>query len=192
MLFIFEVSMEYWLYHWFVDCNVFIYDFHHEQAWERWLSAIKNGARIIKSEMLCKFRRIARSRTEKELKDAIDDLRNCEQWKSGYASMVNWFEKQWMPLIKVSKILVYFMHQFHRIFGETVQFRGKFFFFWEKNSHNYHKIIDKKGGRPSALETPRCFFSFLRFSEKVILMSAIRFGYPLQFSLQKMLWHTFI
>ena len=111
---------------------MFICDFHREQAWERWLSAIKNGARIIKSEMLCKFRRIARSRTEKELKDAIDDLRNCEQWKSGYASMVNWFEKQWMPLIKVSKILVYFMHQFHRIFGETVQFRGNFFFFLRK------------------------------------------------------------
>ena len=45
---------------------------------------------MIKSEMLCKFRRIARSRTEK---NAIDDLRNCEQWKSGYTSMVNWFRK---------------------------------------------------------------------------------------------------
>ena len=60
---------------------------------------------MIKSEMLCKFRRIARSRTEK---NAIDDLRNCEQWKSGYTSMVNWFEKQWMPHIEISYILVNF------------------------------------------------------------------------------------
>ena len=93
-----------------LDYNVFICDFHREQAWERWLNAIKNGARMIKSEMLCKFRRIARSRTEKELKNAIEDLRNCEQWNSGYTSMVNWFEKQWMPDIKVSYILVNFRH----------------------------------------------------------------------------------
>ena len=93
-----------------LDCNVFICDFHREQAWERWLNAIKNGARMIKSEMLCKFRRIARSRTEKELKIAIDNLRNCEQWKSGYTSMVNWFEKQWMVHIKVSYILVNFTY----------------------------------------------------------------------------------
>ena len=46
-----------------LDCNVFICDFHHE-AWERWLNAIKNGARMIKNEMLCKFRRIARSKAE--------------------------------------------------------------------------------------------------------------------------------
>ena len=55
---------------------MFICDFHREQAWERWLNAIKNGARMIKSEMLCKFRRIARK--EKELKIATEDLRNCE------------------------------------------------------------------------------------------------------------------
>ena len=91
-----------------LDYNVFICDFHREQAWETWLNAIKNGARMIKSEMLCKFRRIARSRTAKELKNAIDDLQNCEQWRSGYTSMVNWFEKQWMPDIKVSYILVNF------------------------------------------------------------------------------------
>ena len=75
-----------------LDYNVFICDFHREQAWEQWLNAIKNGARMIKSEVLCKCRRIARSRTEKELKNATDDLWNCEQWKSGYTSMVNWFE----------------------------------------------------------------------------------------------------
>ena len=92
----------------FLDCNVFICDFYHEPAWERWVNAIKTGAGLIKSEMLCNFRRIAWSRTEKELKNAIDDLRNCEQWKSGYTSVVNWFKKQWMPHIKVTCILVNF------------------------------------------------------------------------------------
>ena len=48
-----------------LDCNVFICDFHREQAWERWLNAIRNGVRMIKIEMLSKFRRISKSRTEK-------------------------------------------------------------------------------------------------------------------------------
>ena len=48
-----------------LDCNVFICDFHREQAWERWLNAIRSGVRMIKIEMLSKFRRISRSRTEK-------------------------------------------------------------------------------------------------------------------------------
>ena len=48
-----------------LDCNVFICYFHRQQAWKPWLNAIKNGVRMIKIEMLSKFRRIARSRTEK-------------------------------------------------------------------------------------------------------------------------------
>ena len=40
------------------------------------------------------------------MKDAIDDLRNCEQGKRSYTSMVNRLEKQRVPLIRVSKILV--------------------------------------------------------------------------------------
>ena len=59
---------------------------------------------MVKSEILCKSRRIVRSNTEEELKDAIDDLRNCEQRENGYTSMVNWFEKKWMTLIKVSDL----------------------------------------------------------------------------------------
>ena len=82
---------------------MFICDFYREEAWKRRLSAIKNVVRMVKSEILCKFRRIARSRTEKEWEDGIDDLRNHEQWKNSYTSMVNWFEKQRMPLTKVSK-----------------------------------------------------------------------------------------
>ena len=47
------------------------------------------------------------------MKDAIDDLRNCEQGKRSYTSMVNRLEKQRVPLIRVSKILVYFIYQLH-------------------------------------------------------------------------------
>ena len=34
-------------------CQVLICDFQREQAWERWLNATKNGARMIKEVMLC-------------------------------------------------------------------------------------------------------------------------------------------
>ena len=36
----------------FLDCQVLICDFHREQAWERWLNATKNGARMMKDIML--------------------------------------------------------------------------------------------------------------------------------------------
>ena len=62
----------------FLDCQVLICDFHREQAWERWLNATKNGARMVKDIMLCKFRRIAKARTTEELQQALNDLRNCE------------------------------------------------------------------------------------------------------------------
>ena len=92
----------------FLDCQVLICDFHREQAWERWLNATKNGARMVKDIMLCKFRRIAKARTTEELQQALNDLRNCEYWKGGYANMVTWFEKQWLPLIEVIQFKCYF------------------------------------------------------------------------------------
>ena len=39
----------------FLDYQFLIYDFHREQAWERWLNATKNGARMVKDIKLCKF-----------------------------------------------------------------------------------------------------------------------------------------
>ena len=39
----------------FLDCQVLICDFHSKQEWERWLNPTKNGARMVKDIMLCKF-----------------------------------------------------------------------------------------------------------------------------------------
>ena len=75
-------------------------DFYHEQAWELWLNAKKNGARMIKEVMLCKFRCVAKTRNKEELKNALNNLRNCDYWMGGYEHLVNWFAKQWIPLIK--------------------------------------------------------------------------------------------
>ena len=91
----------------FLDCQVLICDFHRKQAWERCLNATKNGSRMVKDIMLCKFRRIAKARTAEELQQALNDLRNCEYWKGGYVNMVTWFEKQRLPLIEVIQFKCY-------------------------------------------------------------------------------------
>ena len=92
----------------FLYCQVLICDFHREQAWERWLNATKNGARMVKDIMFCKFRRIAEARTTDELQQALNDLRNSEYWKGGYVNMATCFEKQWLPLIEVIQFKCYF------------------------------------------------------------------------------------
>ena len=44
----------------FLDCEALICDFRRGKASERWLNPTKNGARMVKDIMLCKFRRITR------------------------------------------------------------------------------------------------------------------------------------
>ena len=83
-------------------CRILIHD-----LWNRSVSCTKNGARMVKDIMLCKFRRIAKARTAEELQQALNDLRNCEYWKGGYVNMVTWFEKQRLPLIEVIQFKCY-------------------------------------------------------------------------------------
>jgi len=47
----------------FIGCFVVLCDFHREQAWQRWLSATKNGMRKMIAPALCHMRRIASSDT---------------------------------------------------------------------------------------------------------------------------------
>ena len=48
---------------------------------------------MVKDIMLCKLRCIAKARITEELKQAFNNLKNCEYWKGGYVNMVTWFEK---------------------------------------------------------------------------------------------------
>ena len=51
--------------------------------------------------MLCQFRCIVRARSKREIKNALNDLRNCDYWKRGDENFVNWSENPWIPLITV-------------------------------------------------------------------------------------------
>ena len=61
---------------------------------ERWG---KNDKKV----MLCQFRCIVRARSKREIKNALNDLRNCDYWKRGDENFVNWSENPWIPLITV-------------------------------------------------------------------------------------------
>ena len=49
---------------------------------------------MIKKVMLCKFRCIARARSKEELKNALNNLLNCDYWKRGDDNFVNWSGNQ--------------------------------------------------------------------------------------------------
>eukprot|EP00794_Sanderia_malayensis_P002332 gene2332-2685_t len=54
----------------FKGCKTLICDFHREQAWGRWLRKTSNGCTTIKADALRMLRRIARSQTTEEAKQA--------------------------------------------------------------------------------------------------------------------------
>ncbi|XP_031551338.1 uncharacterized protein LOC116288650 [Actinia tenebrosa] len=79
----------------FNNCQVYICDFHREQAWERWLSKGTNGLTEKKDLLLAKLRAIARSRTEQECNVAVDNLKSTPEWKTS-KNLKNWIENTWL------------------------------------------------------------------------------------------------
>lgn len=84
----------------FVDSQIYICDFHREQAWERWLAKSSNGLTDRKQSVLAKLRAVARARTEEEYLEKLDDLKNSEEWKTN-SNLSNYMTKTWLPQHKV-------------------------------------------------------------------------------------------
>ena len=89
----------------FLDCQVYICDFHREQAWERWLAKSSNGLTDRKQSVLAKLRAIARARTEQEYLDKLDHLKKSEEWRSN-SNLRNYITKTWLPQHKVHNSLL--------------------------------------------------------------------------------------
>ena len=83
-----------------VDSQIYICDFHREQAWERWLAKSSNGVVGNKQTILAKLRAIARARTEPEYLEKLGELKENEEWKSN-SSLRNYITKTWLPQHKV-------------------------------------------------------------------------------------------
>ena len=85
----------------FADVQIFICDFHHEKAWERWLAGASNGLAVDKHNVLAKLRSVARARTEREYMDKLGELKDSKEWKSS-SNLQNYITKTWLPQYKVS------------------------------------------------------------------------------------------
>ena len=87
----------------YIGCRVLICDFHREQAWERWLSKISNMCSKRKGDILPILRRIARSRTEQEMTEAITSIENSEFWTDNtYSKLKIYLQKYWFPIKEVA------------------------------------------------------------------------------------------
>lgn len=84
----------------FVDSQIYICDFHREQAWERWLAKSSNGLTDHKQRILAKLRAIARARTEQEYLEKLGELKKSEEWETN-VSLRNYITKTWLPQHKV-------------------------------------------------------------------------------------------
>ena len=87
----------------FADVQIFICNFHREQAWERWLARASNGLTVDKHNVPAKLRSVARARTEKEYMDKLGELKDSKEWKSS-SNLQKYITKTWLPQYKVSEI----------------------------------------------------------------------------------------
>ena len=76
--------------------DVFLCEFHREQAWCRWISAGKNGISQNEADVLGlkeKLQRIAHAQSlAVNLKEALDDLKESQIYEK--QRIRNWFEKK--------------------------------------------------------------------------------------------------
>ena len=90
----------------FVDSQIYICDFHLEQASDRWLAKSRDR----KQSVLVKLRAVARARTENEYLERLDYLKESEEWKAN-SNLRNYMTKTWLPQYKAhlsKKILLLF------------------------------------------------------------------------------------
>ena len=78
--------------------EVFIWTFHHEQAWTRWSSKTNVSSCLPRTEILKKLRAIANAPSEKELQEAIEELKKWNKYDESPLKV--YFEKTWLPEIK--------------------------------------------------------------------------------------------
>ena len=96
----------------FVDCNVFLCNFHREQAWERLLSTVANGMKMYKAMVLVFVRRIAEPQTEINFENSIKDFMESEIWQHEHNKKLrDLFSKTWLQCHEVLFISVFMLMQ---------------------------------------------------------------------------------
>ncbi len=85
----------------FAEVQVFLCDFHREQAWERWVSRVDHGVHMCKEEVLARLRRVAHASTILEFKEAVASLQEWNTWKEN-VQLSRWFTNTWLNQARVS------------------------------------------------------------------------------------------
>lgn len=91
----------------FVNCKVYLCDFHREQAWTRWVS--KGGVHQVshvKGEVLARLRRIARASSHLEYKESLNALCESTVWKT-CKTLQTWFSTYWLPHKEVCIAIIF-------------------------------------------------------------------------------------
>lgn len=89
----------------FSEADVYLCDFHREQAWTRWVSATNNGVRAYRTEVLARLRRVARADSVADYRKSLNALMESSVWKES-TKLQQWFSNQWLPEYKVSHCVV--------------------------------------------------------------------------------------
>lgn len=86
----------------FLFCRLLcLCDFHREQAWERWVSATKNGVLHEKEEVLVMLRHMARADSAVKYQEAAKAFRDAKQ-PGRHGRLMKWFSSHWEPNHKVN------------------------------------------------------------------------------------------
>ncbi len=82
--------------------NVFLCDFHREQAWVRWVNTSRNNISAAdKDGVLAMLRNIAHAMTPDQYSESLQSLQQSPQWKLNIL-LQQWFNKKWIPHYKAS------------------------------------------------------------------------------------------
>ena len=88
----------------FLDCLVYLCDFHREQAWVRWVNKGKHGVnKEQKDKLLTRLRALAKAPNEKEFQTILTNLQSDELWKANKL-LQDWMNTTWLPEKKVSEL----------------------------------------------------------------------------------------
>jgi hypothetical protein len=79
----------------FDGIEIFLCDFHREQAWTRWVNKRDNGVYNIADDVLRRLRRIANSNNIEEVQKAVSDLRSWEIFST--SKLEDYFNNTWYP-----------------------------------------------------------------------------------------------
>ena len=79
------------------NIEVYLCDFHREQAWNRWVNKAKNGVANIAGQVKVYLRRIAHLITHSDAQLKVKNLMNADFY---HGRLKNWFTRTWLPHIK--------------------------------------------------------------------------------------------